>query len=66
MRYKYSPEPVCPHCGYEEIDAWELNFGPGLEGECVTWCDDCGEQYHIERYVSVTYSTKKVDDGWVR
>lgn len=51
--------PVCPHCGYKHDDAWEWNFGPGLEGssECRE-CYHCGEEFDCERVVDVSYTTK--------
>ncbi len=53
--------PVCPHgCGYVERDAWELDFGPGGEGDTVTACARCGADYRVSRHVSVSYSTGKV------
>jgi hypothetical protein len=51
--------PVCPHCGYVDSDAWEIDFGPGLEGDTIVACDHCGEDYKVFRYVSVSYSSFK-------
>jgi hypothetical protein len=51
--------PVCPHCGYVDSDAWEIDFGPGLEGDTIVACDHCGEEYKVFRYVSVSYSSFK-------
>lgn len=50
--------PICPHCGREERDAWEFNFGPGLEGETVITCGYCDREYDTTRNVSVSYTTK--------
>ena len=49
--------PVCPHCGREELDAWELDFQGDdmIEHECGR----CGELYMIRRSVSVCYFTTK-------
>ena len=52
------PSPVCPHCGYVERDAWEWNFGPGLEGSTEQECGSCGGEFTCEREVSIYYSTK--------
>ena len=53
------PRPVCPHCGYEHGDAWEWNFGPGLEGDSNgRECDRCGSEFDCERVVDVSYTTK--------
>ena len=51
--------PVCPHCGYEHDDAWEWDFGPGLEGDSEgRECYRCGEVFDCERIVDVSYTTK--------
>ena len=51
--------PTCPHCGYEHDDAWEWNFGPGLEGISEgRECYRCGETFDCERIVDVSYTTR--------
>lgn len=50
----------CPHCGYEDFDAWEVEFGPGLEGEIEHECISCGEAMQATRNCTVTYSTEKL------
>jgi DNA-directed RNA polymerase subunit RPC12/RpoP len=55
-----NPQPVCPHCGAPERDAWEIDFGAGMEGETEIECGNCSEEYVAAREVSVTYSTRKV------
>jgi len=50
---------VCPHCGYEDRDSWEVDFGPGLEGETEHECADCGLTMKAERCCTVTYTTAK-------
>lgn len=58
--YTYSDFPVCPYCGHLERDAWEIDFGPGLDGNTHTWCGSCGKEYFLSRNVSVSYSSKKI------
>ncbi len=53
-----TPQPVCPHCGHKERDAWEWNFGNLLEGSHRGDCNSCGETFTTEREVSVYYTTK--------
>jgi hypothetical protein len=53
-------KPICPHCGHVEQDAWEINFGPGLDGDTVACCNSCGEDYFLERIVSVYYKSAKL------
>ena len=56
---KLQNSPVCPHCGHHHKDAWEWNFGPGLEGEIDTRdCDNCEGMFSCYREVSVYYTTK--------
>ena len=52
--------PVCPHCGHIESDAWEFDFGPGLEGDGVFCCGSCDEEYNCSREVTTYYTTSKV------
>ena len=56
---EFTDNPICPHCGYKMKDAWEFDFGPGLEGDVTTQCDDCGKEIWITRHCSVSYSTEK-------
>lgn len=51
--------PLCPYCGYEARDAWEIDFGPTTEGEAEIDCTECGESYLCHRVVDVSYTTKK-------
>lgn len=53
VEHEYTNEVVCPHCGEELMDSWELYE----EGEYQ--CDECGEEYHYERNIIVTYTTRK-------
>lgn len=51
--------PVCPHCGYKHDDAWEWNFGAGLEGDSNgRECYICGGIFDCERVVDVSYTTR--------
>src|ERR1035437_6197215 len=58
----YEREPVCPHCGHEHRDAWEWDFGTGMEGEATFECDHCEKEFVCSREVEVTYSTRKVEN----
>jgi len=55
----FTDYPVCPYCGHVERDAWEIDFGPGLDGDAETSCNSCGADYFCSRNVSVTYTTRK-------
>jgi transcription elongation factor Elf1 len=56
----YTNQPVCPYCGHEERDAWEIDFGPGLDGDTTTSCGNCGEDYFCSREATIRYTTEKV------
>ena len=49
----YTDEPVCPHCGNEMSDAWELQHEVN-EVDCG-WCD---KPMKVIRHIEVTYSTR--------
>lgn len=53
----YTDEIVCPHCGYEYSDSWELN---GSSGEQE--CPECYEPFELEVTVTVNYSTSKLKE----
>lgn len=56
----YTIKPTCPHCGHVDHDDWEINFGPGLDGDTVTCCDACGLDYFLSRLVIVRYRSEVV------
>ncbi len=50
-------EPICPHCGDEFGDAWEMfDFH---QNKTEMDCGNCGKLVTIERDFHVTYSTEK-------
>lgn len=52
--HEYTGEIVCPYCGYEFSDSWEIS---GNDGSLV--CEECGKKFRYERHVSIMYSTSK-------
>lgn len=58
-------ELVCPYCGKEQSDSWEIR---GDSGDIE--CGHCGRTFQYERYVSVTYNTtpiigpQRLDEFW--
>jgi len=40
--------PICPYCGHERPDAWELDLGPGAD-------------FFVSRHVQISYTTRKVN-----
>lgn len=59
--HKHTNNPVCPHCGHVERDAWEIDFGAGIDGDATVTCGSCGEDYFCQREVEVSYSTSTID-----
>ncbi len=57
---QHTEQPICPHCGHVERDAWEIDFG-GYEGDTETACGSCGRDYFVSRHCSVTYSTRAIE-----
>lgn len=52
-------QPICPHCGYAHRDAWEIYFGPGIDGDADVTCGACGEEYFCSRDAIITYTSAK-------
>lgn len=59
---QHTRNPVCPHCGHIEHDAWDINFESGSEEAKEHYCGHCERPYDIIRTVSVTYSTSALVD----
>jgi hypothetical protein len=57
--YKDTEYATCPHCGFADQDSWEFDLGPGLDGDGEVSCGSCGNDYFLERHVSVSYSSRK-------
>lgn len=54
--HEYTDELVCPHCGYEVGDSWEL---PELGRRA---CGDCGKEFEYEKNVSTSFTSWKVEE----
>lgn len=52
-------EMVCPHCGHEHGDTWEL-FSDIHSNTATTDCDECGKIFEVEANWSVDYTTRAV------
>jgi DNA-directed RNA polymerase subunit RPC12/RpoP len=60
----YTNEIVCPHCGHKYRDSWECGTDEA-GGEC-DWeetCCECGAEFYASRYIAVSYSTRKINEG---
>ena len=52
--HEWTDEPVCPHCGAEQGDAWEWGDDDG-----ETDCNSCERPFSYTRYIIVNWSTQK-------
>lgn len=53
---------VCPYCGYENINSWEVESGEqGSLG--LIECGNCGKEFYATRDVEVTYTTHQAKYG---
>lgn len=59
--HEYTDELICPFCGHEEGDSWEVK--PSDEDLGLRECDECGKYYYGTRNMEVTYSTEKANYG---
>lgn len=53
----YTSNIVCPHCGHEDRDSWEVDFGPSLDGDTTVYCGRCEEEFNVSRNVEVSYTS---------
>lgn len=56
-------QPTCPYCGHRERDAWEIDFGPGCDGEAIVPCGRCDREYLVYRDCHITYNSHKTGDS---
>lgn len=55
----FTQEIICPYCGYEPSDSWEMESG---EYDC----EDCEKSYEVERNIEVTYTTSKINETRIK
>ena len=58
-KHSYTQNPICPHCGHECRDAWELCLDEDEVEEVE--CGECREPYRVERLITIEYNTKKLN-----
>lgn len=59
--HEYTKEVVCPYCGYEFSDSWEINSNDENLG--LIDCDECGKSFYGQRDIDITYITEKATYG---
>ena len=62
MNIERACAPQCPYCGHIERDAWEIDFGPGFDGDKIHTCNACDRNYFLSRHVAVSYSSRPLID----
>lgn len=46
-------EIMCPYCGHEFRDSWDVHCDGGTEIDC----QKCGKEFHVVRDTVVTYTS---------
>ncbi|MGI5848797.1 MAG: hypothetical protein ACOX8Q_01795 [Christensenellales bacterium] len=59
--HEYTRNIVCPYCGYEDIDSWEVESGEEDLG--LQTCGNCEKEFYAQRIVTVEYSTTEAEYG---
>ena len=60
--HDYTKEIVCPYCGHEQSDSWEI-MGNDEDGE--TDCDECEKSFRWSAHIDITYCTEKMENAHV-
>ena len=56
--HTYTYEIVCPHCGHEITDSWDI-CGDSMDDDIgILECGECERYFFAERIVTVQYSTR--------
>ena len=53
--HDYTNEIVCPYCGYEHGDSWEVSDDEGKMD-----CHSCEKEFKYQRDITIDYSTQKI------
>lgn len=59
--HEYTNEIVCPYCGNEFSDSWEIS--PSDEELGLQQCDECEKEFYATRNITVDYVTEKANYG---
>jgi transcription elongation factor Elf1 len=60
IEHEYTRNIVCPYCGYEDLDSWEVDSGEEDLG--IIECGVCGKEFLASRVIDITYCTEKLND----
>ena len=54
METENTDNPICPYCGYEDMNYFEYNE----EGDY--YCNSCGKKFHLTFWTEVNFTTSKL------
>jgi len=57
----YTREAVCPYCGWENSDSWELRLDGDGDSTTIK-CGECEKEFKVYLNLEVTYSTEKIEE----
>jgi len=55
--HDYTSEIVCPQCGDEWSDSWEVGRNSNDEDLGEQECDECGCKFYATRHIDISYCT---------
>ena len=58
--HEYTRNIVCPHCGYEDMDSWEVMSGEEDLG--IIECGRCEKSFLASRIITIEYCTEKIEN----
>ena len=59
----FTEEVVCPYCGYEYQNSYELDLPEGgMSGPEKIECEECGKEFLVSMDLQVSYSTRKGEE----
>ena len=58
---EHTDNVICPHCGTENFDSWELEL-PDTEADKEIECSDCNKPFMARRIMTITYTTRIKED----
>jgi len=59
--HKYTNNIICPYCGYEDFNSWEVESGDEDLG--LLECSNCEKSFYAQRHIIIEYSTEKPTYG---
>lgn len=51
---------ICPYCGYEDLDSWEMTSETEEEETIKIECTNCEKKFDLIYHIVLTYSSFKL------